>query len=121
MSKLKRPADSINLCWGAYYSNRSIWKFGNKTSGKSNIEKCIKKDLELEESYYSELPTIEDVKYSSFVKIHKNKPLFSGVRLDGRKGPIGKVVIVCEDFVIAKFDPNKVQKYVENKKWKVKI
>lgn len=54
--------------------------------------------------------------YTNYVKIFKDKKMGEGVRLDGRKGPIGKVVAVGKDFVIAQFPPNKIGDYKDKLK-----
>ena len=75
---------------------------------------CLDKGYELDEEYYLSVLTLPELKYPrKHIKILKKKKEGDKVRLDGRKGPTGKVIIARKDYCIAEFDKSKVGEYLK--------
>lgn len=75
---------------------------------------CLREGYELDEEYYLSVLTLPELKYPrKYIKILKKKKEGDKVRLDGRKGPTGKVIVARKDYCIAEFDKSKVEEYLK--------
>ena len=80
------------------------------------FKKCLGNGWNLEEDYYLAVKSLDQLDNpETIVRLGKKKSVGDKARLDGRKGPLGKVLYANKDFCIAEFVYDKVDKYLKAK------